>query len=117
MECASLCSYSDMGMRSQIFAELVKYKDRMLPFMPGHRIRDKERAFFVIFSTMSEQLRLRALLPDRSAQEKVLASIREFFCAAFEAQCAVPQRKLLHPRQVATATSTMSVSVTNLLVT
>src|ERR1700759_1207644 len=32
----------DMAMRGKIFAELVKYKDRMLPFMPGRRTRDKE---------------------------------------------------------------------------
>ena len=34
-------------MRGQILAELVNYKDRMLPFMPGRRTADKERAFFV----------------------------------------------------------------------
>src|SRR6476469_6385061 len=33
---------SGKRMRSQIFAELVKYKDRMLPFMPGQRTSDKE---------------------------------------------------------------------------
>jgi TetR/AcrR family transcriptional regulator, transcriptional repressor for nem operon len=33
----------------QIVAELVNYKSRMLPFMPGQRTADKERTFFVIF--------------------------------------------------------------------
>ena len=37
----------DKRMKSQILAELVNYKDRMLPFMPGRRTADKERAFFV----------------------------------------------------------------------
>ena len=36
----------DKKMRGQILAELVNYKDRMLPFMPGRRTADKERAFF-----------------------------------------------------------------------
>ena len=40
----------DETMRSQVLAELVNYRDRMLPFMPGRRTADKERAFFVIFS-------------------------------------------------------------------
>ena len=71
----------DMSMRSQIFAELVKYKDRMLPFMPGRGTRDKERAFFVIFSTMVGAVEIARMLPDRAAQEKVLSSTREFlFC-------------------------------------
>src|ERR1700742_3302545 len=42
----------DETMKTQFFAELVNYRDRMLPFMPGRRNRDKERAFFAIFSTM-----------------------------------------------------------------
>ena len=42
----------DETMRRRFFAELVNYRDQMLPFMPGRRTTEKERAFFVIFSTM-----------------------------------------------------------------
>ena len=73
----------DMSMRSQIFAELVKYKDRMVPFMPGRRTLDKERAFFVIFSSMIGAVEIARLLPDRAAQEKVLSSTREFLLRSF----------------------------------
>jgi TetR/AcrR family transcriptional regulator, transcriptional repressor for nem operon len=73
----------DMGMRGQIFVELVKYKDRMLPFMPGRRTTDKERAFFVIFSTMIGAVEIARILPDRSAQEKVLSTTREFLLDSF----------------------------------
>src|SRR5580692_1652080 len=34
------------AMKPRIFAELKKYRSRMLPFMPGDRPADKERAFF-----------------------------------------------------------------------
>lgn len=68
----------DKRMRGQIFAELVNYKDRMLPFMPGQRTSDKERAFFVIFSTLVGAVEIARMLPDRVAQEKVLASARDF---------------------------------------
>ena len=73
----------DQGMRGQIFAELVKYKDRMLPFMPGQRTSDRERAFFVIFSTMVGAVEIARMLPDRAAQEKVLASARNFLLSSF----------------------------------
>jgi TetR/AcrR family transcriptional regulator, transcriptional repressor for nem operon len=73
----------DVSMRSQIFAELVKYKDRMLPFMPGRGTRDKERAFFVIFSTMVGAVEIARMLPDRAAQEKVLSSTRDFLLCNF----------------------------------
>jgi hypothetical protein len=43
---------SSNGSGADGFEELKKYKSRMLPFMPGQRTADKERAFFSIFSTM-----------------------------------------------------------------
>ena len=68
----------DETMRSQVLTELVKYRDRMLPFMPGRRTADKERAFFVIFSMMTGAVEIARMMPDRAAQEKVLLSTREF---------------------------------------
>jgi len=73
----------DQTMRSQVLAELVKYRDRMLPFMPGRRAADKERAFFVIFSMMIGAVEIARMMPDRAAQEKVLASTREFLLHSF----------------------------------
>lgn len=73
----------DGPMKSQIFAEIVSYRDRMLPFMPGHKTADKERAFFVIFSTMIGAIEIARMMPVRGAQEKVLASARDFLLQAF----------------------------------
>jgi TetR/AcrR family transcriptional repressor of nem operon len=73
----------DKKMRGQIVAELVNYRDRMLPFMPGSRTVDKERAFFVIFSTMIGAVQIARILPDRAVQDKVLASAREFLLSSF----------------------------------
>lgn len=73
----------DPQMRGAIFAELVKYRDRMLPFMPGRRASERERAFFVIFSTMIGAVEIARMLPDRAVQEKVLASAREFLLSSF----------------------------------
>lgn len=70
-------------MRSRIFLELVKYKDRMLPFMPGRRTGDKASAFFVIFSTMAGAVEIARMLPNRAAQEKVLASAQNFLLSSF----------------------------------
>jgi TetR/AcrR family transcriptional regulator, transcriptional repressor for nem operon len=70
-------------MRSQVFAELVNYRNRMLPYMPGRRTADKERTFFVIFSTMVGAVQIARMLPHRTAQEKVLASARAFLLRSF----------------------------------
>ena len=73
----------DREMKGQIFAELVKYKDRMVPFMPGRRTQEKERSFFVIFSTMVGAVEIARMLPDRAAQERVLSSTRDFLLSSF----------------------------------
>jgi TetR/AcrR family transcriptional regulator, transcriptional repressor for nem operon len=73
----------DKKMRGQILAELVNYKDRMLPFMPGRRAVDKERAFFSIFSTMIGAVEIARMLPEPAMREKVLASARDFLLRSF----------------------------------
>ena len=74
---------ADKNMKPQIAAELVNYKSRMLPFMPGRRSADKERAFFVIFSTMIGAIEISRMLPERAMRERVLASTRDFLLGSF----------------------------------
>jgi TetR/AcrR family transcriptional regulator, transcriptional repressor for nem operon len=74
---------ADKRIKPQIVAELVNYKTRMLPFMPGQRTADKERAFFVIFSTMIGAVEIARILPDRAMREKVLAGTRDFLLRSF----------------------------------
>ncbi len=73
----------DKSMRGQILAELVNYKDRMLPFMPGQRTADKERAFFSIFSTMIGATEIARMLPEPKMRENVLATARDFLLRSF----------------------------------
>lgn len=73
----------DRRMKPQIVAELVNYKNRMVPLMPGRRTIDKERAFFAIFSTMVGAIEIARLLPDPAIQEKVLGSARDFLLRSF----------------------------------
>jgi TetR/AcrR family transcriptional repressor of nem operon len=70
-------------MRGQIVSEILQYKSRMVPFMPGRRAAKKECNFFVIFSAMIGAMEIARILPDSVAQEKVLSSTREFLLATF----------------------------------
>ena len=74
---------ADKVMKSRIFEELKKYKSRMLPFMPGQRTADKERAFFSIFSTMVGAIEVARMLPEPIMREKVLASARDLLLRSF----------------------------------
>ena len=74
---------ADKAMRPQILEALVKYKDRMVPFMPGRRTTDKERAFFTIFSTMIGAIEIARILPEPAMREKVLTTARDFLLGSF----------------------------------
>jgi TetR/AcrR family transcriptional regulator, transcriptional repressor for nem operon len=69
--------------KPQILAELVNYKSRMVPFMPGRRTAEKERAFFAIFSTMIGAIEIARLLPAPAMRQKVLESVRGFLLQSF----------------------------------
>jgi TetR/AcrR family transcriptional regulator, transcriptional repressor for nem operon len=71
------------NMGGQILSELVRYRDRMVPFMPGRGTAEKERAFFVIFSTMIGAVEIARLLPERASQRKVLDGARDFLLRSF----------------------------------
>lgn len=73
----------DPKMRGQIVTELVKYKDRFTPFMPGRSKQDKEKNFFVIFSTMIGTIEIARILPDPAVQKRILADTREFLLSSF----------------------------------
>jgi TetR/AcrR family transcriptional repressor of nem operon len=74
---------ADRAMKAGILEELVKYKNRMVPFMPGRRTVDKERAFFAIFSTMAGAIEIARILPTPAMRAKVLASARDFLLRSF----------------------------------
>ena len=74
---------AEATMRGQFFADLVNYRDKMVPFMPGRRPADKERAFFAIFSTMVGAMQLARALHHPAAQEKVLTSAKDFLLSSF----------------------------------
>jgi TetR/AcrR family transcriptional repressor of nem operon len=71
------------ALEPQILGELVKYKSRMLPFMPGNDPQDKEKAFFAIFSTMIGAIELARMLPEPEMREKVIATARDFLLRSF----------------------------------
>ncbi len=73
----------DAGTKKRITTAMVEYKSRLLPFMPGRRAVDKERAFFAIFSTMIGAVEMARMISDRNASERILASTKNFLLRSF----------------------------------
>lgn len=80
---ASELSRVAKSMRPRILGELARYKARILPFMPGRRAADKERAFIAIYSTMLGAIEIARILPDPAARAEVLQNARTFLLRSF----------------------------------
>jgi TetR/AcrR family transcriptional repressor of nem operon len=74
---------SAAGVKERILADMIHYKDLIVPFMPGRRTVDRERAFFVIFSTMLGTVEFARMMPDAGARQRVLAANRDFLLGSF----------------------------------
>ena len=74
---------SNKALKAGILGELTRYKSRILPYMPGRRAADKERAFLVIYSTMLGAIGIARILPDPAARASVLSSARDFLLRSF----------------------------------
>jgi TetR/AcrR family transcriptional repressor of nem operon len=74
---------ADHAIKTPIHREILKYKNRMLPLMPGRRAADRARAFSVIFSTMIGAIAVARILPDQAERARVLASARDFLLRSF----------------------------------
>lgn len=70
-------------MRARMPVEMANYKDQMLRFMPGRRKAEKERAFFLIFSTMIGAVEIARMMPDPARRDKVLGNARDFLLRSF----------------------------------
>jgi TetR/AcrR family transcriptional regulator, transcriptional repressor for nem operon len=73
----------DKRMKPQIAAEIRNYQSRIVPFMPGRRAAEKERAFFAIFSTLIGAIEIARLQADPAMRGKVLSSARDFLLRSF----------------------------------
>lgn len=70
-------------MKGPIVAELVGYKNRLVPYMPGRRTADKEKAFFAMMATMSGAIALARILPDKAVRARILGAAKDHLLASY----------------------------------
>src|SRR5712691_7325022 len=69
---------SARDVKARISANMVDYKNQLVRFMPGRRIADRERAFFVIFSTMIGAVALARMMSDTAMRRRILDNATDF---------------------------------------
>jgi len=71
------------AIRARVPAEVLKYRSRMLPYMPGRRKADKARNFIAIFATMTGAMAIARLFPDPAIRAAILTHARNFLLRSF----------------------------------
>jgi TetR/AcrR family transcriptional repressor of nem operon len=71
------------SLKKRISAAMREYKDALVPFMPGGSPAERERAFFLIFSTMIGSIEIARMIPDPDARKQILSNTRDFLLGSF----------------------------------
>jgi hypothetical protein len=59
------------------------YRERLLPFIPGHDDAKKRRRFLILFPAMAGVLMTARAMTDPEERKETLAAARRFYIGAF----------------------------------
>jgi TetR/AcrR family transcriptional repressor of nem operon len=71
------------AVRTRINAAMETYRERLLPFLPGHDDAEKRRQFIVLFPAMAGVLMTARAMTDPAARQETLSVARRFYISAF----------------------------------
>ncbi len=72
-----------LSVRKRVAAVMKGRTDRWVEFMPGLTATERERNFFVIFSSMAGAISIARLLTEPAGRQKVLAGMRDHLLHSF----------------------------------
>lgn len=71
------------GVRRRIEASLEAYRERLLPFMPGHTREEKLAKISLLFHSMAGVLMMARVTSTPQRREQILTEARDFFVKSF----------------------------------
>jgi len=72
-----------ISVRAKINALMAVYMKRLLPFVPGDGVAEKQRKFRILFPSMAGVLMVARAMADPSVQKDILAAAKKFYVDAF----------------------------------
>jgi len=64
-------------------AAILKFRERILPFMPGKNTAEKASNFLAIITSMVGAIALARTMPDQAIRQRILNSVRDHLLASF----------------------------------
>jgi TetR/AcrR family transcriptional repressor of nem operon len=72
-----------VAVRRRIERLLEAYRERFLPFMPGHTLQEKQAKIRLLFPSLAGVLMMARVSPDPQRREQILMEARNFFVKCF----------------------------------
>ena len=72
-----------VAVRRRIETLLEAYRERFLPFMPGHTLQEKQAKIRLLFPSLAGVVMMARVSPDPLRREQILREAREFFVKSF----------------------------------
>lgn len=71
------------ALKQRISAAILKFRQELLPFMPGLDAEDKAVSFLAIFSSMVGTIAIARTMPDATVRQKILNTARDHLLQSF----------------------------------
>jgi TetR/AcrR family transcriptional regulator, transcriptional repressor for nem operon len=75
-----------LPIRKRIFESMLAFRERILPWIPGHNADEKRARAFILLTGMAGTLVAARAIADAKGQERMLAAARSFYTEAFAAE-------------------------------
>ncbi|TGK01001.1 TetR/AcrR family transcriptional regulator [Leptospira semungkisensis] len=74
---------AESSIKSRSVLAIIKFRQDILPFMPGNNASEKEENFFIIMSSMAGAVIIARTIPDPKVREGILSSVQNFLLDRF----------------------------------
>jgi TetR/AcrR family transcriptional regulator, transcriptional repressor for nem operon len=71
------------AVKQRIAAAILKFRQELLPFMPGRNAEEKAANFLAIFSSMVGSIAIARMMPDSAVRQRILATVRDHLLKSF----------------------------------
>ncbi|HXU49635.1 MAG TPA: TetR/AcrR family transcriptional regulator [Candidatus Binatia bacterium] len=71
------------ALKRRIAGAILKFREAVLPFMPGRSTEEKGASFLAIFTSMVGAIAIARTMPDRAVRERILKTVEERLIGSF----------------------------------
>ncbi len=71
------------AMKQRLSAAILKFREELIPFMPGQTVEEKSSNFLMIFTSMVGTIAIARTMPELAVRQAILGTVRERLLASF----------------------------------